>query len=63
MRSSKLLVQIRYLASPTTKYFLQSRCLLHSTEQGIAKAEEQPHMRVEAKAIIEQKRMYCEKEW
>ncbi len=73
MNSSKLFYHIRYLVSPTTKYSLQwnsiqSRCLLHTCLPlmnkdmvKIDRVEEQPHMRIEAKAIIEQKRMYKEK--
>jgi hypothetical protein len=72
MQSTKLLVHIRYLALPTTKYFfqwnsIQSRCLLHTClplmNKDVAmidRAEEQPHMRIEAEGIIEHKRTYNE---
>jgi hypothetical protein len=70
MNSTKLLFHIRYLASPTTKYFfqlnsLQSQCFLHTSlplmNQNMVKIygiEEQPHMRVEST-----KRMYNEEQW
>jgi hypothetical protein len=64
MNSSKVLFRIRYLVSPTTKYSVQSRCLLHTCLPLMNKdmikmdrVEEQSHMR------IEQKRMYNEKQW
>lgn len=75
MKSTKLLFNIRYLTSPATKYFfewnsVQSRCLLHTClplmNKDMAKidsTEEQPHMRIEAKAIMEHKRMYNEEQW
>jgi hypothetical protein len=75
MINTKLLSHIHSLALPTTKYFfqlnaIQPRCLLHTSlpllNKDVAKidwAEEQPHMRIEAKAMIEHKRMYKEEQW
>ncbi len=75
MINTKLLSHIHYLTSPTTKYLLQvnsiqPRCLLHTCSPLLNKnvvkndlAEEQPHMRIEAKATAEHKRMYKEEQW
>jgi hypothetical protein len=73
MKITKLLFRIHYLASPTTKYFfhlntIQQKCLLHTCvplmnykdSAQTDRSEEQVHMRVEAKAASEHKRMYKE---
>ncbi len=72
MKTMKLLFRLRYVSSHNSR---QQRCLLHtclplmnkenSTEKKQSNKSdgfsEQPHMRVHAKAIAEEKRMYKEK--
>lgn len=68
MKSTKLLFRICSLSSSTSRNFFQQRYLLHTCSPYFNKenssskksdgSEEQPHMRVEAKAAAEEKRMY-----
>jgi hypothetical protein len=72
MQSSKLLFNSRLLILSRNKYLvqwnsIQSPCFFHTCLPmmnkdmvEIDRAQEQPHMRIEAKAIIEQKRRYNE---
>lgn len=61
MKSTKLLFNFRYLSSPTTKYFVHTSLPLMNKDMAMAGyAGEQPHMRVETKAMIENKRTYHE---